>query len=70
MSLTIKINGGGIHSQAEAVRHGVSRALILFKEELKDVLKTSGHLTRDSRMRERKKPGLRRARKSAQWSKR
>jgi small subunit ribosomal protein S9 len=70
MSATIRIVGGGIHSQAEAVRHGIARALVLSNEELKDVLKTSGHLTRDSRMRERKKPGLKRARKASQWSKR
>lgn len=70
ITVTIKIFGGGIHSQAEAIRHGIARALVLYKEELKDALKASKHLTRDSRMRERKKFGLKRARKSSQWSKR
>jgi len=65
-----KVSGGGIHSQAEAVRHGISRALVAFNQDFKKRLKRAGFLTRDSRMRERKKFGLKRARKAPQWSKR
>lgn len=65
-----KVLGGGFHSQAEAVRHGLSRALVLFDPEARKKLKRYGFLTRDSRMRERKKAGLKRARKSPQWAKR
>ncbi len=68
--LSILVKGGGVNAQAEAVRHGISRALILIDEELKPVLKAKGWLTRDSRKVERKKPGLKKARKSPQWSKR
>jgi len=62
--------GGGMHAQAEAVRHGIARNLVKFNEEFKKRLRKAGYLTRDSRMRERKKFGLKRARKAAQWSKR
>jgi len=65
-----KIKGGGIHSQAEALRHGISRALIKFNPEFRKLLKTEGFLTRDSRMKERRKFGLKKARKAPQWSKR
>ena len=67
---TIVVRGGGVPSQAEAVRLGISRALISFKPEWKSQLKTAGYLSRDPRSRERKKYGHRRARKSAQWHKR
>ena len=67
---SIIVRGGGIHSQAEAVRHGIARALVKFNEDFKKRLRKAGYLTRDSRMRERKKPGLKRARKAPQWSKR
>lgn len=66
----IFISGGGTHSQAEAVRHGIARTLILRNPEDKSVLKKAGLLTRDPRVKERKKPGLRRARRGPQWAKR
>lgn len=66
----IKVNGGGLSGQAGAIRHAISRALILLNPYFKKRLKKSGYLTRDSRMRERKKPGLNRARRAPQWSKR
>lgn len=68
--VSVKINGGGIHSQAEALRHGISRALIKADLELKDSLKKAGLLTRDPRMKERRKFGLKKARKAPQWKKR
>ena len=68
--ILIKVNGGGIHSQAEAVRHGISRALVLTNQDSRKRLKKVGFLTRDSRMRERKKFGLKRARRAPQWRKR
>jgi len=66
----VKVKGGGIHSQAEAVRHGISRALLKFNPDFKKRLKKAGFLTRDPRMRERKKFGLKRARRAPQWQKR
>ncbi len=68
--LSIIVNGGGKKAQAEATRHGISRALLLINEELKPSLRAKGWLTRDARSKERKKPGLKRARKAPQWSKR
>jgi small subunit ribosomal protein S9 len=68
--VSIKVRGGGIHSQAEAVRHGVSRALLKFNPNFRKKLKKAGFLTRDPRMRERKKFGLKRARRARQWRKR
>lgn len=68
--ITVKVEGSGIHSQAEAVRHGISRALVVYDENLKTTLKKAGMLKRDSRQVERKKPGLKKARKSPTWSKR
>jgi len=65
-----KVLGGGIHSQAEAVRHGLARALVLFDIELRHKLKTLGYLKRDPRAKERRKFGLKKARKAPQWSKR
>ncbi len=62
--------GGGIHSQAESVRHGIARALVLFDEDLRTTLKKAKMLKRDPRQVERKKFGLKKARKSPQWSKR
>lgn len=64
------VRGGGIHSQAEAVRHGISKALLIYKPEFRSALKHLGFLTRDSRMKERKKYGLKRARRAPQWQKR
>ncbi len=68
--ISAKISGSGISAQAEALRHGISRALIKFDEELRKDLKKAGLLKRDPRSKERKKPGLKKARKAAQWSKR
>lgn len=68
--ISVRVNGGGIHSQAEAVRHGISRALVKFNEEFRGKLKKAGFLKRDSRMKERRKFGLKKARKAPQWSKR
>lgn len=70
LNFSIIVRGGGLSGQVEAVRHGISRALIAFDEALKDQLKTNGWLTRDRRQKERKKPGLKGARKRPQWSKR
>ena len=69
-SVSAKVSGGGIHSQAEAVRHGISRALVIFNEENRKKLKRAGYLKRDPRSKERRKFGLKKARKSPQWSKR
>jgi small subunit ribosomal protein S9 len=66
----VTTRGGGSHAQAEAVRHGISRALVMFDAELRTVLKKAKMLKRDARQVERKKFGLKKARKSPQWSKR
>ncbi len=68
--ISVKIAGGGIMGQADAVRHGLARALVVWNEDWKKTLKSLGFLTRDPRGKERKKPGLKRARKAPQWSKR
>jgi small subunit ribosomal protein S9 len=68
--VTVNVQGGGMTGQAEAIRHGISKALILYNQELKDALKKAGLLTRDSRIKERKKYGLRGARRRPQYSKR
>ena len=70
LDINIKVKGGGSFGQAGAIRHGISRALTSFDEELRPQLKKAGLLTRDSRRVERKKPGLVKARKSKQFSKR
>jgi small subunit ribosomal protein S9 len=69
-AISAKVNGGGVKAQAEAVRHGLARALILWNPDLKKMLRSSEFLTRDSRMVERKKPGLKKARRAPQWAKR
>lgn len=68
--ISVKVSGGGWSSQIEAIRHGVARALETFNGELRSSLKQAGYLSRDPREKERKKPGLKKARKAAQWSKR
>lgn len=68
--VSVKVKGGGLNAQAEAIRHGISRALLLFNQSFKKRLRTLGFLTRDSRMKERKKYGLKGARRAPQWSKR
>ncbi len=65
-----KVEGGGVSGWAGAISHGIARALVKFDEELKPQLKRHGFMTRDSRMKERKKYGLKRARKAAQYTKR
>jgi small subunit ribosomal protein S9 len=67
---SILVKGGGLSAQAEACRHGIARSLVLLNPLFKKRLKKAGFLTRDPRMRERKKPGLKRARRAPQWSKR
>src|SRR3989344_675217 len=69
-SVEAKVSGGGTHSQAEAVRHGLSRALVESNAELRKELKTLGFQKRDPRAKERRKFGLKKARKAPQWSKR
>lgn len=69
-NISIKVSGGGINSQAEAIRLGISRALVKMDETLRKQLKDLGFLTRDSRIVERKKPGLKKARRAPQWAKR
>jgi small subunit ribosomal protein S9 len=64
------IKGGGINGQAEALRHGIARGLIIFDAELRKQVKKAGFLKRDPRMKERRKFGLKKARKAPQWSKR
>ena len=66
----VKVIGGGFSGQAGAIRHGIARALIEADEEYRPTLKAAGYLTRDSRMKERKKYGLKKARKAPQFSKR
>ena len=66
----VKVKGGGISSQAGAIRHGLARALLDADEGLRPVLRQAGMLTRDPRIKERKKYGLKRARKAPQWTKR
>ena len=68
--VTVRVNGGGISGQAGAVRHGIARALLEADPELRPTLRKGGFLTRDPRVKERKKPGLKRARKAPQYTKR
>jgi len=68
--VSAKISGGGIHSQAEALRHGISRAILKINPEERKSLKQLGFLKRDPRMKERRKFGLKKARKAPQWAKR
>jgi small subunit ribosomal protein S9 len=68
--LQIKVVGGGVCAQVNACQHGITRALVKEDESRRIVLKRAGFLTRDSRTKERNKPGLKRARRSPQWSKR
>ncbi len=68
--VVVRVKGGGIASQADAARHGLSKALSLLDEGTRTTLKRSGLLTRDARIKERKKFGLKKARRAPQWSKR
>jgi len=67
---TIKVKGGGIRGQADAIRHGLARALVKFNADFSKKLKRAGYLRRDPRKKERKKPGLKKSRKAPQWKKR
>ena len=69
-NISVRVKGGGINGQAGAVRLGIARALLKTDPELRPVLRKGGFLTRDARIKERKKPGLKRARKAPQYTKR
>jgi len=69
-SVMVKVDGGGVTGQSAAIAHGIARALVKADEGLKQTLRQNGLLTRDSRVKERKKAGLRRARKAKQYTKR
>ncbi len=68
--VTVVVKGGGITGQAEAIRMGASRALLKYNPDFRKALRRAGYLTRDAREKERKKPGLKRARKAPQYTKR
>ncbi len=70
VDLEIRVSGGGKAGQSDAVRHGISRALLLLNPDFRPDLKRAGFLRRDARIKERKKPGLKRARRAPQFSKR
>ena len=70
VSASVHVTGGGIRAQAEAVRNAIARALVKYNEEFKKKLRRAGFLTRDARMVERKKYGLKKARRAPQWAKR
>ena len=69
-NISVRVNGGGMSGQAGAIRLGIARALLKVDPEFRPTLRKGGFLTRDSRMKERKKPGLKRARKAPQYTKR
>lgn len=68
--VSVKVSGGGVNAQAEAVRNAIAKALVKFNADFKKRLRRSGFITRDSRMVERKKYGLKKARRAPQWQKR
>lgn len=70
LDISVKVFGGGVSSQAQACRHGISKALIQLNPNFRKPLKKAGYLKRDARKKERKKPGLKRARRAPQWKKR
>ena len=70
LDIVVRVAGGGVSGQAGAIRHGLSRALLVYDENLRGELKKAGFLTRDPRMKERKKYGLKAARRAPQFSKR
>lgn len=69
-TITVRVVGGGLKAQAEAIRLGIARALVAADAQVRSTLKKAGFLTRDPRIKERKKPGLKKARRAPQWSKR
>jgi small subunit ribosomal protein S9 len=70
IDLSVLVKGGGKKSQSEAIRHGIARALTSFDDGSSETIRAKGWLTRDARKKERKKPGLKKARRAPQWSKR
>ena len=68
--VVVRVIGGGVNSQAEAIRHGIAKALVVYDESLKPELRRSGWITRDARIKESKKYGLKRARRAPQYTKR
>lgn len=70
LDISVLVNGGGVTGQAGAVRHGIARALLKLDPDLRPKMRKGGFLTRDARMKERKKPGLKRARKAPTYTKR
>jgi len=70
LDISVKVEGGGVTGQTGAVRHGLARALVAMDPELRTSMRDGGHLTRDARAKERKKPGLKRARKAPTYTKR
>jgi small subunit ribosomal protein S9 len=70
LDISVKVRGGGVTGQAGAVAHGLARALVEMDPDLRPVMRARGFLTRDARMKERKKPGLKRARKAPTYTKR
>jgi small subunit ribosomal protein S9 len=70
LDVSVLVRGGGVTGQTGAVRHGLARALLKLDPELRPTMRRAGYLTRDSRMKERKKPGLKRARKAPTYTKR
>jgi small subunit ribosomal protein S9 len=70
LDVSVHVKGGGVTGQTGAVRHGIARALLVMDESLRPAMRKGGHLTRDARMKERKKPGLKRARKAPTYTKR
>ena len=70
ISISVMVKGGGIKGQIDAIKHGIAKALLEVDENFRAALRKEGLLTRDSRVKERKKPGLKKARRAPQWSKR
>lgn len=70
VNVTVQVMGGGTTGQAQAIRHGIAKGLLVMDEKFRPPLKRKGFLTRDARKVERKKPGLKKARRSPQWAKR
>jgi small subunit ribosomal protein S9 len=70
INISIMVKGGGIKGQVDAIKHGIAKALLKMDENYRAALRKEGLLTRDSRIKERKKPGLKKARRAPQWSKR
>ncbi len=70
INISVMVKGGGIKGQVDAIKHGIAKALLKMDENYRAALRKEGLLTRDSRIKERKKPGLKKARRAPQWSKR